>query len=369
VEIKKGYMIEKRNVLNEIRSNSMTLQELRFFSIYLAKINARDVSTRIVRFKLKDFQRIMDFGKLNLSQLRDTIDGLLCKVVEVPLEDGGFARFQLFKKTIFAKSKNGEWYIEIDAHDDALPLMFEFKERYFTYELWIALRLRSSNQFRMYEILKQYEFVGERVIDVETLRQYLGIEPDEYPRFGNFKTWVLDVCQKAMEEYTDIKFTYETAGKRGRGGKINSLKFTITHNENYVDQLSLSDYLNKKELAEAMTAREIAATYTEMDDEDDEEETDDEDNYFLHRMYPVLAIACDNEFNPAEMMVLYDLTLKICPPEVRQKPDDYVMHDAFAYIKRKHDELKIRTQRKDLEPLKSRFGYLKKMMEAELGKE
>lgn len=355
--IEKGYIVEKCNVLNEIRSNSMTLQELRFFSIYLAKINARDVSTRVVRFKLKDFQHIMDWDKLNLSQLRRAVDGLLCKVVEVPFEDGGFTRFQLFKKTVFSKDKTGEWYVEIDAHDDALPLMFEFKERYFAYELWIALRLRSSNQFRMYEILKQYEFAGERVIEVETLRQLLGIEPDEYPRFGNFKVWVLDVCQKAMEEYTDIKFTYEAAGRKGRGGKINALRFIITRNGKYVDQLSLSDYLNKKELAKTMAVTE------EIEYED---EADAEESYFLSRMYPLLTIACDNEFSPAEVMVLYDLTLKIYPPEPGQNPANYVMNDAFAYIKRKHDELKIRMQRKDLKPLQSHFGYLKKMMEAEL---
>ena len=67
--IDKNNLIEKRNVLNEIRKNSMSLQELRFFSIYLSKINARDVSTRQVFFPLEDFQRIMEFGRLNIQQL------------------------------------------------------------------------------------------------------------------------------------------------------------------------------------------------------------------------------------------------------------------------------------------------------------
>jgi len=51
--IKKEYLVEKRNTLNEVRSNNMTLQELRLFSIYLARINSRDVSTRIVRFTMQ----------------------------------------------------------------------------------------------------------------------------------------------------------------------------------------------------------------------------------------------------------------------------------------------------------------------------
>ena len=69
MELKGNYIIEKRNVLNEIRSNSMTLQEMRFFSIYLAKINARDLSTRVVRFGLADFQRIMELSQVKIHYL------------------------------------------------------------------------------------------------------------------------------------------------------------------------------------------------------------------------------------------------------------------------------------------------------------
>ena len=71
-QIFKTALVEKRNVLNEIRKNNMTLQELRFFSIYLARINHMDISSRAVRFPLVDFQKIMDFGRLNIEQLRNS---------------------------------------------------------------------------------------------------------------------------------------------------------------------------------------------------------------------------------------------------------------------------------------------------------
>ena len=91
-------IVEKRNVLNELRSNSMTVQELRFFSIYLSKINPWDISTRTVRFPIEDFQRIMGFGKLNIGQLRESTDSLLSKIVHVPDERGGYTAFTLFKR-------------------------------------------------------------------------------------------------------------------------------------------------------------------------------------------------------------------------------------------------------------------------------
>lgn len=99
----------------------------------------------------------------------------------------------------------------------------------------------------MYEILKQYERIGERIISVEELRELLGINKKDYQRFDNFKTRVLDGCQEALEKYTDIKFTYEPYGKKEAGGKILNLKFTIQHKENYETPLSLKQFINLEE--------------------------------------------------------------------------------------------------------------------------
>lgn len=94
----------------------------------------------------------------------------------------------------------------------------------------------------MYEILKQHENLGERIISVKELKEMPGINPKEYARYGNFKIHVLDVCQKALEEHTDIKYTYEATGKKGKNGKISNLKFMIFKNTGYKDQLSLKVY-------------------------------------------------------------------------------------------------------------------------------
>ena len=241
-EVFETAIIEKRNVLNEIRANNLSLQELRFFSIYLSKINPRDESTRIVRFPLADFQKIMGLGRMNIAHFKAAIDGLLTKVVHVPDEKGtGMRVFQLFKESHIYQNDNGDWLVEIDAHDRALPLMFDFKERYFKYELWNALRLKSPNQIRMYEILKQYESLGKREITVKDLRELLGIAETEYANragWSNFKKYVLDSCQQALKEITDISYTYER-GKIGNGGKWLSIIFTIHKNEPTNKQMSI----------------------------------------------------------------------------------------------------------------------------------
>jgi len=247
--LKKNHLVQKRNVLNEIRSSNMTLQELRFFSIYLSKINKnKPEETRVVRFPMADFQSIMDLGRIDIGYMKNVTNSLLCKVVNVPIKDEvgnyrGYTGFQLFKECTVSNDDSGEWYVEIDAHDKALPLMFDFKNKYFTYKIDNMLRLRSPNQFRMYEILKQYETAGERILSVEELKSFIGIGKDEYPRYNDFKNRVLDACQQALAEHTDIKFTYEPHGRKGKAGKILALKFIIEKNEDFTDQLTLDMFV------------------------------------------------------------------------------------------------------------------------------
>ncbi|MDE6781376.1 MAG: replication initiation protein [Ruminococcus sp.] len=245
MSIEKKYVVEKSNLLNEIRGNHMTLQELRFFSIYLAKINARDDSTRRICFPLSDFQKIMEFGRLNIKQLQESTNKLLCKVVNIPNKSSGYTGFTIFKRVRVFKDDSEKWCIEIDASDDALPLLFNLKKNYFTYELWNALRLKSVNQFRMYELLKQYERFGDLEIKVTELREFLYIAPEQYPKMERFKVRVLDNCQQALAKNTDICFTYER-GKLGNRGKWLTIVFHISKNTNYKDPLALHEFIDSQ---------------------------------------------------------------------------------------------------------------------------
>jgi plasmid replication initiation protein len=339
--LRKNHLIQKRNVLNEIRANNMSLQELRFFSIYLSKINKDRIDdTRVVRFPLEDFRAIMELGRIDINYMKNVTNGLLCKVVNIPDERGGFTGFQLFKECTVSNDDNGAWYVEIDAHDKALPLMFEFKNRYFSYKLWNALRLRSVNQFRMYEILKQYETTGARILSLDELRELLGIGKNEYPRFGDFKYRVLDPCQKALKEHTDIKFTYEPHGKKGKGGKIHSLKFTITENKDYVDQLTLDMYIEQNKLT--------------IGSDEDAPKDDDVSLRYRERI-DFLSEACNGEFSWEQIEELNNIL---------KENKSVNFHDekaCYDYVYRRYVKMDLQDkQTKGTDsPVKSRFGLVK----------
>ena len=258
---RKRALVEKRNILNDLISREFTLQELRLFSIYLGRINARDLSTRVVRLGIKQFYSIMGVYPQKISYLKEITNSLLTKVVNVPNENNnGYSAFQLFKECRIDEDDNGQWYFEIEAHIKALPLMFNYKRDYFKYELWNVLNLESVNQFRMYEVLKQHEWHGEHIVTVAGLKALLGIGEKEYPEFSDFKKDVLKVCQRALKEKTDITFTYEPHVRSGRGGRIQSLRFVISKNQDYKCQLNLEEFLGADIIAKIKQETEPEST-------------------------------------------------------------------------------------------------------------
>ena len=340
-------IVQKQNILNEIRSNNFTLQELRFFSIYLSKINPYDKSTRTVTFKLTDFQKIMDFKRLNIEQLKAATDSLLTKLVHIPKESGGYTTFQLFKECTIDKDSGGEWYVSIDAHDKSLPLMFDFKDRYFKYELWNALRLKSANQIRMYEILKQYETIGKREIKVDDLRELLGIAPNEYPRWDRFKDRVIDSCQQALKQFTDICYTYER-GRTGTGGKWLTIIFHISKNSEYDGQmtmleLDLQNYIDLDALKEPKPEKTI---------EPDPELGD----------LGFYSSACGDEFTTAQMESIIQIVNQIQLP-----PHEYGASIAkYHFLLEHYSRFKAITENTDI---RNRYSYFYAIIKAERDKQ
>ena len=343
-EIFETAIVEKRNVLNELRTTLHTTQELRLFSIYLSKINPFDISTRVVRFPLSDFQRIMNFGKLNIAQLKASASGVLKAQVFIPKENGGFKGINLFETFEIDQDSGGSWYVEINATNAALPLMFDFKDRYFKYELWNALRLKAPSQIRMYEILKQYEKIGKREIEVKELQELLGVN---YTRWDRFKAKVLDSCQQALKDKTDICYTYER-GKTGTGGKWLTIIFHIVKNDDYVDQLSLWEYMEQ-------AAEQSGAAQEPQLELFDTNTTENENTAFY-------AGACDDEFTAAEIESIVTIINSMeLPP-----------HEMGALFSRYHFLLEQYTKFKAIAEhtaIKNRYSYFYTMIQSERDKQ
>jgi hypothetical protein len=222
-KLSEKHWVVKQNILNEMRDFSMNLTQLRLFAIYQAKINSKNPDSRNVIFPLDEFERIMEIKRANTTVINE------------------------IGKSLTRQSENDEWFVSLNCTHEILPFMFEYRKNFFKYALWNALRLKSPNQVRMYEILKQFEKTGTREITLADLREYLGIKKNEYPRWNNFKARVLDSCQQALAETTDIRFNYEIL-RSGKGGGVKGIRFSIEKNEEYIDQLCLEEFINLQDM-------------------------------------------------------------------------------------------------------------------------
>lgn len=353
--------VSKSNTLNEIRDSHMTICQMRLFTIYLSKINPKNINSREVTFKLDEYTKIMQFKQTNITRLKESANDLLKVIITFWEEQKKgeklreFTSCQLFKKVKLSKNEENEWIISINCHDDVLPLMFELKQ-YLKYELWNILQLSSNNQQRIYELLKQYEKVGTREINVKDLRDFLGIKPNEYPEWADFRKRILEPSEKALEKSTDIKFTWEAVRGGGKGGKIQAVKFNIEKNDLYIRQYTFDEYIaeqNKSDITDNIEeferSNDIISFLSEARNNELENSWDNRMAFFSE--------ALQNEFTIDQVELIYKLALTFVDKSRHKYNLDTSMYD---YLSVKFAEL---NSKKDI---KYRYNYLKKLIELDV---
>lgn len=217
-------IIEKSNVLNMMKielakKETMTLNELRFFCLYLSKINARDSNSRTVSIPLSDFEELFSV-KINTTQFEEKMENILRRIVSIRKENG--------KKTLATLYSKFEWSdtadckeIEITCNYDIFPYLFELKGNYTSYIISNIAKLNTVSKIRLYEICKQYEKIKTIKIEIGELQQSL------YSReelFKNFRLRVLEPAINDINKYTDVFVSYEKVLKMR---KVVAIKFTI----------------------------------------------------------------------------------------------------------------------------------------------
>lgn len=133
------------------------------------------------------------------------------------------------------------------------PYLLNLKETYTRYKLGYVINFKSEYSFRFYEIMKQYEQIGERTIPLEELRNLLMIDNDKYKQYNHLKTKVIKKAIDEINKYSDIIIELKKEEKEGK--RVIGLVFSIDKN-NYkypIDNLLEYESYNKKTKAELQT--------------------------------------------------------------------------------------------------------------------
>jgi hypothetical protein len=158
---------------------------------------------------------------------------------------------------------------------------------------------------------------------------------------------VLDAAQESLAHYTDIKYEWEVAGKRGKGGKINAVKFYISKNNDYLRQITLNTYLTEQE----QLIYEDEPMAFERPEEDNIQDPYEARIQFLRG-------ACHDEFTYEEIVILND--------KMRNYMSSKHFLDqlyCFHYIGDRYNDMNMQSKKR---AIKNRFGYIKSLMDKEV---
>ena len=324
-KIPKNSIVEMSHTLNTMRDGYATKQEQRLFLVYLARINPRDSETLSVRLSLDEFCDICEIqNKHEISKLKKLTESILQKLVVVGSKNGGWKNYVLFDESSIDQDENGEWYFELCASKKAIFHFIDLKQ-YVKFPLNYALKLKSLNQMRMYALLKDEQWKHTFRIDIEELREILGLSK-KYTEYKNFRRAILDVCQKEINAITDIEFDYKgIKGKGSRGTPIVAIEFTVRQKTVIKAEENIME-LPATPMNEQPKQDYYGYTPTPINDQDEEYMIspklgfDGVDLIYLGKKHIYVdevienyACACEFVFSEVEMRVIADLVEYMTP--------------------------------------------------------
>jgi plasmid replication initiation protein len=249
VEMKNHNFVTKSNRLIEANYKLGAIEQ-KIILCLASNIQPSDSDFKTYTLPIKEFADLIGVkGQHKYSDLKKITKELMQKVFEVRID----------KKVIqvawlsYVAYNETEGSVDIRFDPFLRPYLLELKREFTSYKLENVVQLKSTYAIRIYELLKQYEKIQERIFSLDNLRKLLGAE-DIYPAYGNFKQRVLVPAQKELKDKTDISFNLEEI-KSGR--RVTKVKFII-HSVKQIkgDQLnSFEENLEEFKLVNIFTNR------------------------------------------------------------------------------------------------------------------
>lgn len=197
--------------------------EIKIILSVIAQINKNDTDFKEYILKVSDIENLI--GSEQNNYLKLVIKRLMSKVLEINTENG-WTLYNWFSKAEYIKNMG---LIKINIHPDLKPYLLNLQERFVKYNLAYALAMDSSYAIRIYELLKEYEKLSYRIVDIEYLHNLLKVPQSLKKRYPDFKRKVLNVAKKEINQKTDLLINLEEI-KKGR--KVIQIKFTIDNKNN-----------------------------------------------------------------------------------------------------------------------------------------
>jgi plasmid replication initiation protein len=164
--------------------------------------------------------------------------------------------FEKYHWVDICKYKNGILKVKINRELKPFYLNLDW---YTKYQLKNIMQFKSTYSFRLYELLKQYENLGNRIVNIDYLRVALDIDKKQYPKYANLKQKVINIAVTEINNNTDLHIEIEEL-KEVR--KVISIKFIITSNSKAKNEITVALAEPPKDINKIKQVQEIFYKHT-----------------------------------------------------------------------------------------------------------
>lgn len=218
--IPSSLIVTQANELVEARY-SLPLSEQRLVLTMLSRVQPNDEDFKEYRISINEFAEFMGIDKNHVYvECKKTTKQMLTRVLEIQKPTG----LLQINWVSSAEYVDGEGCVKLCFDPKLKPFLLQLKSNFTSCKLEMLLSFKSQYTIRIYTLLKQYEKLKEREIELEELRQTLGIAKNQYQDYKNIKTRILQATQKELKEKADLYFEFDEI-KYGR--RVGAIRFRI----------------------------------------------------------------------------------------------------------------------------------------------
>ena len=194
----------------------------------ISKILPEEEDFKKHELSVQEFMNLLELkGNSNYKELQKVTLGLMKKVLVIKRpEERTLTQVNWIN---YAHYEEGTGKIQLAFSDVMKPFLLHLKGQFTAIEVTDLMQFKSIHAIRIYELLKQYEAIGERVLAIEEIKQCCGVI-GKLKQYIEFERYLLLIAQREIDAKSDISFEFERI-KRGR--KIVAIKFIINNNKSY----------------------------------------------------------------------------------------------------------------------------------------
>jgi plasmid replication initiation protein len=225
-------IVTQANELVESRYN-LTLGEQRLIFTMIARIQPEDEDFKPYRISLNELAEFLGIDKNHIyADCKKITKKLLEKVVEIK-EPGRLLQTHWVSSADYI---DGTGMVSLTFDPLLKPYLLQLKGNFTSSKLEMLLSFKSQYTMRMYSLLKQYERLKVREIELEQLRNMLGLRNDQYMLYSNFRDRILEPTQKELKTKADLYFEFDEIKYGRRVGAIRFRLFTKKQIKAITDQ-------------------------------------------------------------------------------------------------------------------------------------